>query len=175
MYRLQDQIGEAAVDRALSHLLSDYAFKGPPYPTSMDLVRNLRAEAPADKQQLITDLFENITVYDVKATKAVARKRADGHYDLTLTIDAKKFYADGQGRETPAAMDETLDVGAYDVEPGTHGYRPSAVIAVRRTPIRAGVQTVTLEVSRRPAVAGVDPYNTLINRNSEQNFTKVAG
>ena len=33
---------------------------------------DLRAEAPADKQQLITDLFEKITLYDLKASRAVA-------------------------------------------------------------------------------------------------------
>ena len=39
MYRLQDEIGEDAVNRALRQLLHDYAFKGPPYPTSLDLVK----------------------------------------------------------------------------------------------------------------------------------------
>jgi ABC-2 type transport system permease protein len=58
--------------------LHDFAFKGPPYPTSLDLVRDLRAEAPADEQQLITDLFEKITLYDVKASHAVAKRRSDG-------------------------------------------------------------------------------------------------
>ena len=32
------QIGEDAVNRALRQLLHDYAFKGPPYPTALDLV-----------------------------------------------------------------------------------------------------------------------------------------
>src|SRR5262249_35977727 len=146
-----------------------------PSPTSLDLVGATRQEAPADKQQLITDLFEKITVYDVKATKATAKKRPDGRYDLNLTITAKKAYADGAGRETPAPMNETVEVGAYDIEPGTHGYRPASVIAVERVPIHSGVQTVTLVVGRLPKVAGVDPYNTLINRNSQQNFAKVAG
>jgi aminopeptidase N len=173
MYRLQDEIGEDAVNRALRHLLHDYAFKGPPYPTSLDFVRDLRAEAPADKQQLITDLFEKITVYDVKAKQAVARRRPDGRYDLTLTIDARKAYADGQGRETATPMNETLEVGAYDVEPGQAGYSAAKVIAEQRLPIRSGLQAVTLVVSRLPKVAGVDPMNTLINRNSEQNFVKV--
>ena len=174
MYRLQDELGEDAVNRALRHLLHDFAFKGPPYPTSLDLVRDLRAEAPADKQQLITDLFEKITLYDVKASHAVAKRRGDGRYELSFTVDAKKLYADGQGHETPAPMDETLDVGAFDVEPGHAGYDASKVIAVQKLRIRSGVQTVTLTVSRLPKFAGVDPFNELIDRNSEATITKVA-
>ncbi len=174
MYRLQDDLGEDVVNRALRHLLHDFAFKGPPYPTSLDLVRDLRAEAPADKQQLITDLFEKITLYDVKASHAVAKRRNDGRYDLTFSVDAKKLYADGQGHETPAPMDETLDVGAFDVEPGHAGYDASKVIAVHKVRIRSGTQTITLTVSRLPKFAGVDPFNELIDRNSEATITRVA-
>jgi ABC-2 type transport system permease protein len=173
MYRLQDELGEDPVNRALRHLLHDFAFKGPPYPTSVDLVRDLRAEAPADKQQLITDLFEKITLYDVKASRAVATRRGDGRYELTFTVDAKKLYADGQGNETPAPMDETLDVGAFDVEPGHAGYDASKVIAVQKLRIHSGIQTVALTVSRLPKFAGVDPFNELIDRNSEATITKV--
>jgi aminopeptidase N len=173
MYRLQDQIGEDAVNRALRQLLHDYAFKGPPYPTSLDLVKDLRAQAPADKQQLITDLFEKITLYEVKASNAVATKRPDGRWNLTFTVDARKLYADGQGRETPAPMSETLDIGAFDVEPGQPGYDLGKVIAVQKQAIRSGAQTVSLVVSRPPRFAGVDPFNELIDRNAEATVTKV--
>jgi ABC-2 type transport system permease protein len=173
MYRLQDQIGEDNVDRALRMLLHDYAFKGPPYPTSLDLVNDFRKVAPADKQQLITDLFEKITLYDLKATKAVYRKRADGRYDLELTVDAKKVYADGQGRETAAPMNETVDVGAFDVEPASPGYSAAKVIAIQRVPIHSGQQTIDLIVSRPPKFAGVDPFNTMITRDSEATITKA--
>jgi ABC-2 type transport system permease protein len=173
MYRLQDEIGEDVVNRALRHLLHDFAFKGPPYPTALDLVGDLRREAPADKQALITDLFEKITLYDVKARHAAAVKRADGRYDLTLTIEAKKLYADGQGRETAAPMDEVVDIGAFDLEPGKPGFKADKVIAFQRVAVHSGVQTVTLVVGRAPKFAGVDPYNKLIDRNSNDNVTGV--
>ena len=171
---LRQRLGEAAVDRALRHLLHDYAFKGPPYPTSAELVKDIRAEAPADKQQLITDLFEKITLYNVKASHAVAKKRPDGRYDLSFTVDAKKVYADGAGRETPAPMNETLDVGAFDVDPAGSGYNQSKVIAVERVPIHSGVQTVSMVVGRAPKYAGVDPFAELIDRDAAAAITKVA-
>jgi hypothetical protein len=104
----------------------------------------------------------------------VAKRRGDGRYDLTFTVDAKKLYADGQGHETPVPMDETLDVGAFDVEPGHAGYDVGKVIAVQKLRIRSGIQAVTLTVSRAPKFAGVDPFNELIDRNSEATITKVA-
>jgi ABC-2 type transport system permease protein len=173
MYRLQDQIGEDAVNRALRHLIHDFALKGAPYPTGLDLVRDIRQEAPADKQALITDLFEKITLYDLKTTGAVAKKRPDGRYDLAVTVDAKKLYADGQGREKPAPMNESVDVGAFDVEPAKPGYSAKKVVAIEHRPIHSGVQTINLVVSRLPKFAGVDPYNMMIDRNSEDNVAAV--
>jgi ABC-2 type transport system permease protein len=80
MYLLRDQIGEEAVNRALASLLQRYAFHPAPYARSLDLVAALRANAPADKQALITDLFEKVTLYDLKttATRAVRRRTASG-------------------------------------------------------------------------------------------------
>ncbi len=173
MYRLADEIGEAAVNRALRRVLARYAFKGAPYPTSLDLIAALRAEAPADKQALITDLFEKITLYDLKATKVVSSKRPDGRYDVTLTVEARKLHADGAGREAAAPLAETMDVGLFDVMPGKKGFGPGKVIALERRAIRTGVQTLTFTVDRAPRYAGVDPYNKVIDRNSDDNLAEA--
>ena len=173
MYRLQDEIGEDAVNRALRRLINRYAFKGPPYPTSLDLVADIRAEAPADKQALITDLFEKITLYDIKTTKAVARKRSDGRWDVALTVSAKKLYADSKGKETPAPMAETLDVGLFGAEPGRNGFDPTKVLLFERLPIRSGDQVLHLTTAKPPRFAGVDPYNKLIDRNADDNTLAV--
>ena len=175
MYRLQDEIGEDAVNRALRSLITRYAFKGPPYPTALDLVAAIRAVTPADKQDLITDLFEKITLYDLKTARARARRRSDGRYDVTLTVSARKLYADGAGKETEAPMNEILDVGLFTSEPGRAGFDKSKVIAMLRLPVRSGVQTLHLVSDRAPKFAGVDPYNKLIDRNADDNTVQVGG
>ena len=172
MYRLAEEIGEDAVNRALRRLLAEHAFKGAPYPTSLELVAALRAEAPADKQQLITDLFEKITLYDIKTTGLTSKKRADGRYDVTLTVEARKLYADGKGRETQAPMAETLDVGLFSEMPGEKKFSKDHVIAFEKRPIHSGRQTLTFVAAMAPRFGGVDPYNKLIDRNSDDNVAR---
>jgi aminopeptidase N len=76
MYLLQERLGENAVNRALRTVLDKYKFKGAPYPRSLDLIQALRAEVKTPEQQaLITDLFERITLYDLKAVEPTAVKR----------------------------------------------------------------------------------------------------
>jgi len=173
MYRLADEIGEDAVNRALRSLLAKYAFKGAPYPTALDLVAALRAQAPADKQQLITDLFQNITLYDLKATDAVTHRRPDGRYDVALTVSAEKLYASGTGVEHPAPMNETVDIGAFTAMPGEADFGQGSVLMLQKEPIVSGVHTLHFITAVKPKFAGIDPYNELIDRNSDDNTIAV--
>lgn len=175
MYRLQDQIGEEAVNRALRKLIADHAFKGAPYPTTLDFMAALRAEAPADKQALITDLFEKITLYDLKTKSAAVKKRADGKFDVTVVVDAQKKYADGKGKETNAALSETMDIGLFTAKPGDKGFAAKNVVLYQRRPIRSGENRFTFTVDKAPSFAGIDPYNTVIDRNGDDNTVKVGG
>ncbi len=173
MYLLRDQIGEAAVNTALRSLIQAHAFKSAPYPRSLDLVAALRANAPADKQALITDLFEKITLYDVKTTDASATKRSDGRWDVTVTVEARKLYADGEGKETAAPLNETFDIGLFTAEPGKKAFDKADVVVFERRPLRSGAQTFRFITTRKPTFAGVDPYNKWIDRNSDDNVRAV--
>jgi aminopeptidase N len=174
MYLLKDQIGEDHVNAALRKVLGQYAFKGAPYPTGLDLVKAIRAEAPADKQDLITDLFERITLYDVKAKSAEVKKRPDGKWDVRLTVVAKKFYADGKGKETPAAMtNESYDFGLFSAKPGEGAFGSKDVILFQRLPLSSGTHVYSFVADRKPTWAGVDPYNKRIDRNSDDNLVQA--
>ncbi len=175
MYWLKEVVGEAVVNRALARLLQDHAFKGAPYPNTTDFLKLLRAEAGPAHDALITDLFERITLLDVKALNAKSVKRADGRYDVSFEVDAKKFYADGHGKETEAPLDEAFDIGVFSEEPGRKGYSAASVLHFARQPIKSGKQTLTLTVAKPPVFVGVDPFNKRIDRNSEDNLVKVGG
>lgn len=173
MYLLRDQIGEAAVNNALRSLIDAHAFDGAPYPRSLDLVAALRANAPADKQALITDLFQRIALYDVKTDDTVATRRADGRWDVAVTVEARKLYADGEGEETEAPLNETFDIGLFTAEPGKRAFNEASVVALERRPLRSGVQTFRFVTTTKPTFAGVDPYNKWIDRNSDDNVRPV--
>jgi aminopeptidase N len=173
MYLLADQIGEDRVNAALRTLIQRFGFQGAPYPRSLDLIAALRAVAPADKQALITDLFERITLYDVKVNETTATRRSDGRWDVTITVEAKKLYADGQGAETEAPLNETFDIGLFSAEPGDGAFDARDVLLFERRPLRTGVQTFRFTTAQKPSFAGVDPYNKWIDRNSDDNVRAV--
>jgi len=174
MYLLQHRLGEDAVNRALARLVAKYRFKGAPYPRSLDLIAELRKEARTPEDQaLITDLFETITIYDLKAKAATATRRADGKWVTRITIQAGKFTADGKGVETPASLAESIEVGAFTARPGTGAFAKANVLSMTRMPIRTGEQVVEVVTAQKPAFAGVDPYNFYIDRDSDDNLAEV--
>ncbi len=173
MYLLRDQIGEAAVNSALKSLIEAHAFRGAPYPRSLDLVSALRANAQPEQQALITDLMERITLYDVKVTASSARQLQNGKWDVSFTVEARKLYADGKGEETEAPLDETFDVGLFSAEPGKREFGPDSIIAFERRRLRSGSQVIRFVTDRKPSFAGVDPYNKWIDRNSDDNVRPV--
>jgi aminopeptidase N len=174
MYWLREALGEDTVNRAMKKLLAQYAFKPAPYPNTRDFIALLRAEAGPQHDQLITDLLEKITLLDVKVTDASATKRPDGKYEVTLQVEARKLYADGQGKETEAPLDEPFEVGVFSAEPGKADFKADSVLRFERRPIKTGQQAITLVVDREPRFVGVDPYNKRIDRNSDDNLKRVA-
>ena len=173
MYLLKEELGAEVVDRTLRRLLAQYAFKPAPYPNARDFLRVLREEAGPGHEQLIADLFERITLYDLAVEAVKARPLADGRWETTLTVRARKLYADGQGKETPAALDEDLEVGVFSAEPGKQGFTSRSVLAFERRRLHDGVQQIVLQTAAKPAYAGVDPYNKRIDRDSDDNLRKV--
>jgi ABC-2 type transport system permease protein len=122
---------------------------------------------------LITDLFEEITVYDLKAKEAKVAKAADGMWLTTITVEAKKYYADGKGVEKEASLSEAIEVGLFTGRPGIGAFGPKDVVLIERKPISGGKQVITLKSKAKPKFAGIDPYNFYIDRNSDDNLIDV--
>jgi aminopeptidase N len=174
MYLLQHRLGADAVNRALARLAARFRFEGAPYPRSLDLVAELRKEARTVEQQaLIADLFEKITIYDLKATEAVTRRTSDGRWATRITVSAGKFTADGKGRETPAPLAETIEVGLFTARPGQGAFDRADVLSMQLWPIKAGRQVIEVVTNKKPAFAGIDPYNFYIDRDSDDNLVEV--
>lgn len=176
VYLLQDRLGEDRVNAMLRQKIAQYRFKGAPYPRSTDLVDGFRGLARTpEERQLVEDLFARITLYDLKAKAATTRKLADGRFETVLTVDAAKFYADGKGKESKAPLADQIDIGLFDQNPSYGAFAARDVVSMERRPVRSGVQSIRVVTTRKPAFAGVDPYNKYVDRNGDDNVIAVTG
>jgi ABC-2 type transport system permease protein len=167
LYTLREHLGTDVVNGALRRFLEKYRRSGPPYATSLDLYAELRAVTPPSLHALLTDLFETITLWDVKTQNAAARRMANGKYEVTLDVVAQKMRADNVGAETVIPMNDFIEVGVFT--PGK-----AEAIYLTRHRIRSGPQTIRIVVPQQPSRAGVDPYRKLIERERDDNVVDVA-
>jgi ABC-2 type transport system permease protein len=165
MYALQDYIGEDRVNQALAAMVKDYAFKGPPYPTALDLVNYLRKVTPPEFQYLYDDWFETITVFDNRAVSASYSQLPDGKYQVQISVEAKKYRSDGKGQEHLIPLHDLVDIGVLDAN-GKYLYLQKHKIEQER-------QEFTVTVDKLPSQAGIDPLIKLIDRNPDDNVVKV--
>lgn len=165
MYAMQDYIGEENVNKALAEFVRAYAFKGPPYPTSLDLVSYLKKYTPPEYQYLYEDLWETVTLYDNRIRSASYLRLPDGRYQVNMTVEARKMRADAKGQDHPIPIHDWIDVGVLDAQEN--------YLYLQKQKIEKDRIELTVTVDQPPAQAGIDPLNKLIDRNPEDNVMKV--
>ncbi|MGE5733349.1 MAG: M1 family aminopeptidase [Gemmatimonas sp.] len=177
MYAMRDYIGEDRLNRAIRGVLDATKFRGPPYPTSLQLVDSLRAATPDSLRYLIADLFENITLYELKTDSVVANPAPGGRYAVDLYVTAKKLRADSLGKETEQSMSDWIDIGVFDKAPAKRDPKIDEKVGVplylEKHRIKSGAQTIRVVVDRKPYRAGIDPLHKLIDRITTDNTVGV--
>ena len=165
MYALRGAIGESAVNAALRRLMDRYRLRGPPYATTLDLMRELRAVTPREQRGLLEDLFERITLYDNRILEASAAPAGEGRYRVQLRLQTRKFYADGAGRETETEFDDPIDLELVEAS--------GRILYSGRHRVRGSEAELRLEVDGEPALARIDPLALLMDRDQSDNSAAV--
>ncbi|PWF49249.1 hypothetical protein C7C56_007530 [Massilia glaciei] len=165
MYRLQDVLGEDKVNAALRGLLGRHALRGPPYPNVTVLTDALRRATPPEHAHLVDDLFESIILHETRATAATAVRRADGRYDVTINASASKLSAGELGDEREVPLRDYIEFGVDD--------KDGKPLLRERRLVDTKTVALTVTVRGRPARAGIDPDNKLIDRRPSDNMVEV--
>jgi ABC-2 type transport system permease protein len=171
-YALRDAIGEDALNAILKRFLEDKQYQQPPYTTSREFLTYLYEGTDPVHHRLIEDLFEKIVFFDNRTTEARAVRRDDGRYAVTLDLHSAKYEAQGKGEETEVALDDEIDIGIF-ARPKGGKESDETVLYLQKHRISAGATTLEIVVDEAPFDAGIDPYNKLIDRVSDDNRRRV--
>ena len=173
MYALQDYLGEDVVNHVMQRLIDERAYSSEPYATTLDFLRILREEAGPEHEQMIHDFFERIVLFDLKVTEATATQREDGRWDVVIDVEAHKFSADGAGEQTEEDIDYMIDIGIFtrDLDGPIEG--SDHVLYMEKHRVNETTMRFELIVDEEPVFVGIDPYNKLIDRDSDDNLSRV--
>jgi hypothetical protein len=186
LYTLADYNGEDKMNLALHNFLMQYRFANAsnqvdahdnqrdaeaidqPYPDTRLLVDAIRAQTPPELQYLIEDGFNRIVLYDNKVISATSQKTSGGKYKVTLEVQARKARADGNGAETSMPLADSIEIGVFSGKKDEE--KP---LYLKKEKFTGEHKTFVIVVDQQPTLAGIDPYNKLIDRISDDNMIEV--
>jgi aminopeptidase N len=164
MHALNKYLGEDSMNHAVKRFIDKYAFQGPPYPTTLELVASIRQSAPDSLQYFITDAFEKITIYDNKLADAKLRKTPAGNF-VDITVESVKYYADSTGKETQAPGNNYVEIGIYSDR--------KTMAKNDRYKLKPGINKLSIPVDAKVYKVVVDPRLLLIDKKPDDNEVKL--
>jgi len=177
---LKQYMGEDKMQGAIRKFLEDYGSKGAPYPTTKELTDYLRDAAGPDYDQLITDYWDRITLWELNfADDAELDVKPNGSaYTVSLSLEVdKKIASSKDGEETSVndlddeGLNEWVEIGFYTQDPkDTLG---DEWIKLERVRITESVTELSVDMDERPTYVLIDPRRLLIERNVTDNVKEV--
>jgi ABC-2 type transport system permease protein len=99
----------------------------------------------------------------------------NGKWETTFTVNSKKIYYDDSGKEKEVDEKKNLvDVGLFgEDETNDDGITIKNPFFFELKWLSTGDNTFTIITDEKPSKVGIDPYNKLIDRNSDDNLKSV--
>ena len=188
-YALSDYIGEDRLNGALKRYVEKVKFQEAPYTTSEEMVNYIREVTPDSLNYLIKDMFETITLYRNKVVDVSSKKLDNGKYQVDIEFQISKYRNDEKGRTyysktgndsivyqseemkrplVSVPLEDYIDIGTFGEEE-VDGVMREKELYLRKHKITSIENKVSIIVDEEPKEVGVDPYNKLIDTQSEDN------
>ena len=193
LYALSDYIGEEKMNGAIQKFISEVKFQEPPYATSIQFVNHLKKVTPDSLQYVITDMFETITLYKNRITDSKVTELDNGKYQVDMEFEVAKYRNDEKGKRfygdkvgdtisykndkmkkpiISIRLEDYIDVGIF-TEEEVNGAKEEVELYFKKHKITNINNKVTIIVDSKPTEVGIDPYNKLIDTQSEDNRRKL--
>ncbi|WP_299052336.1 M1 family aminopeptidase [uncultured Polaribacter sp.] len=192
-YALSDYIGEEKLNGALKKYVEKVAFQEAPYTTSVEMVNHIKAVTPDTLQYVIKDMFETITLYRNRILEVKYTELENGKYEVEIAFEVSKYRNDEKGKRyygeqvgdtlsyktdkmkkpiLSVPLADYIDLGIF-TEVEVDGKKIEKVLYLQKHKITEINNKVIIIVDEKPVEVGVDPFNKLIDTQSEDNRRRL--
>ncbi len=192
LYAMSDYLGEKPFNNILKGYIKEVAYQEAPYTNSIEFVNHIRKATPDTLQYLITDMFETITLYNNKVEKVTSKKLDNGKYQVEITFNVSKYKSSAEGKQQfedqlgrslsykggkqeikSYPLNDYVEVGVFGKKIKKGKYELENELFNKKYKITNINNKITIIVDEEPVEAGVDPYNKLIDTDSNDNRKKI--
>ena len=138
-------------------------------------------------------MFETITLYDNRVSKATSKKLPNGKYQVDIEFEVSKYKADDTGKRIfkdkkgktlsytkkgdkfateSYPLNDYVEIGVFN-EQTLKGKKSDKELYLKKMKINKINNSISIIVNEKPIEVGVDPYNKLIDTQSDDNRRKL--
>lgn len=192
LYAFSDLLGEEQFNQIIQGYIADVAFQDAPYTTSLEFVQHLKNGTPDSLQYFITDMFETITLYDNKVVETKVTELSNGKFQVDIEFNVAKYrstpegesiykdenghymnFGEGKDKIESLPLKDYIEIGIFGEKEKIGKYEQDTEVYLKKHYIDQINNKISITVDEKPTEVGVDPYNKLIDIDSNDNRKKV--
>lgn len=195
MYAMSDFLGEKSFNSFLKTYITKVAFQEAPYTTAVEFVDLLKIHTPDSLQYTIKDMYETITLYDNTLQKVSVKEGGAGKYQVDIEFSVAKYRSNDKGKrlykDSGSSMDslttkvdgkevvslplaDYVEIGIFaEPKKSGDGFETEQPLYLKKHKINKINNKITLFVDKKPFEVGIDPFNKLIDTNSDDNRKQI--
>lgn len=150
---LNHYLGKEKLHGILKDFLLTYKNKDAWYPTSLDLIAELKSNTPEHLQYLIEDYFETVTFHNAKINSATLNKNG-----VTVDFEFTKSRANESDLLT---LNDYIEIGFYNSN--------NELISIEKRLMTLGKNKMTFKLKDSIVKVIIDPNYLLIEKNRDDN------
>jgi len=174
-------------------LVEKVKFQEPPYTTSIEMVDYIKRATPDSLRYCIKDMFETITLYKNRVVNVTSTKLDNGKYQVDFEFNVSKYRNNEKGKRYfsdnkkdsisyqskkmkkplySLPLADYIDVAVFGEET-KEGKKKETILYHKKHKITQINNHLTIVVDAEPKEVGIDPFNKLIDTNSNDNRRKL--
>ena len=192
LYAFSDLLGEEQFNQIIQGYIADVALQDAPYTTSLEVVEHLKNGTPDSLQYFITDMFETITLYDNKVVETKVTELSNGKFQVDIEFNVAKYrstpegesiykdenghymsFGEGKDKIESLPLKDYIEIGIFGEKEKIGKYEQDTEVYLKKHYIDQINNKISITVDEKPTEVGVDPYNKLIDIDSNDNRKKV--
>ncbi|WP_298545867.1 M1 family aminopeptidase [uncultured Aquimarina sp.] len=143
----------------LKDFFDQYKNKETPYPTSIELVENIRKTTPDSLKYMVKDLFETVTFYDTKVDNVKVLSNQKDNFKVEVDFIISKHR--DRSEDVPVNLEDYIEIGFYNEN--------EELISLEVLKISQKSNQIIFYLKEKPYKVVIDPNYLLIEKDIDNN------
>lgn len=174
MLGLRSLVGEEKVNQVLKTLVDRHKNDEEFSVNSIEFLDELYKVSPEKYHQLIDDWFKKVITYNLSIDKVSHEKLSNGQFEMSITVNAKRFEMQESGEEKAIGINEPIEVGLFNHHPDALNNQHT-VPYLKSHQITKDKQVIKIITNELPQYISIDPFGTRVDENIFDNTLRYEG